>query len=97
MPLTGFRIDAAVVDPRRTHRHRACRSQHLPLGVVEVADHQAVTVLVDLVGELGDVGGDLQLKCRGEHLTGTVAHDVVEQRSRRTGIVIRRLRVSELP
>ena len=80
MPLTGLLIDALVVDPRRPHRHRTRRGHHLPLGVVAVADHQPVTVLVDLVGELLDVGGDLGLQRRRQHLPGTVADDLIEQR-----------------
>ena len=40
-----------------------------------------MTVLVDLVGELLHIRCHLGLQCRGEHLTGTVAHDLVDQRS----------------
>ena len=82
MPLTGFRIDALVVDPRGAHRHRARRGQHLPLGVVAVAHHQAATVLVDLVGEWVDVGGDLGLNaaasiCRAPSRTISSSSDRV--------------------
>jgi hypothetical protein len=48
--------------------------------VVAVADHQTVPVLVDLVGERLDVGGDLGLQRRREHLSCAVADDLVEQR-----------------
>ncbi|GAA3130494.1 hypothetical protein GCM10020255_004110 [Rhodococcus baikonurensis] len=48
--------------------------------MVSVSDHQAVPVLIDLVSELVDVGGDLRLQCGREHLTGAVADDLVEQR-----------------
>ena len=53
-PLTRFRIDALVIDPRPADRHRTGRGDHLPGLVVAVADHQPVTVLVDLVDELID-------------------------------------------
>jgi len=48
--------------------------------VVAVADHQPVAVLVELVGAGLDIGGNLGLQRRREHLTGTVTHDLVEQR-----------------
>jgi hypothetical protein len=37
-------------------------------------------VLVELVGELGDVGGDIGLQRRGQHLSVAVVHDLIEQR-----------------
>jgi hypothetical protein len=42
--------------------------------------HQTAPVLVDLVGERLDVGGDLGLQRRREHLSCAVADDLVEQR-----------------
>ena len=56
------------------------RGQHLPRLVVAVAHHQPAAVLVELVGERGDVGGDLGLQRRGQHPPGTLAHDLVDQR-----------------
>jgi len=53
--------------------------------VVAVADHQPATVLVDLVGVCLDVGGDLGLQRRGQHLPGTAAHDFIEQRPTHRG------------
>ena len=84
LPLTGIGVDALVVDPRRPHRHRPRRGQHLALVVVAVADHQPTPVLVDLTDMGVDVGGDLGLQRRREHLPGTVADDLVEQRPART-------------
>ncbi len=81
LPLTGFRIDPLVVHPRRGHRHRTGPGHHLPLLVVAVADHQPVTVLVADVGERVDVGGDLRLQRRRQHLAGTVPDDLIQQRT----------------
>ena len=63
--------------------HRARRRGHLPRLMVAVADHQPVTVLVDLIRVRVDVGGDLGLQRRRQHLPGTVAHDLIEQRAAR--------------
>ena len=46
-----------------------------------VADHQAATVLVDLVSMAGDVGGDLGLQRRGQHPPGPIADAHIEQRA----------------
>jgi len=96
--FTGRLIGALVVDPRCSHQHRTCRRGHLPGLVVAVADHQPATVLVDLVGVCLDVGGDLGLQRRGQHLPGTVAHDFIEQRraARPVGLVGRGLLVDYL-
>jgi hypothetical protein len=82
LPLTGIGVDALVVDPRGGHAHRARRGQHLTLVVMTVADHQPSPVLVDLPGMGIDVGGDLNGQRRGQHLPGTVADDLIEQRPR---------------
>jgi len=37
-------------------------------------------LLIELIGELGHVGGDLSLQRGGQHLTGAVADDLVQQR-----------------
>ena len=47
-----------------------------------VAHHQAPAVLIAQPGELVDVGGDLGLQRRGQHLPGAVPHDLVDQRRR---------------
>ncbi|WP_225858562.1 hypothetical protein, partial [Rhodococcus wratislaviensis] len=39
-----------------------------------------MTVLVDLISELFDIGGDLRLQRGRQHLPGTVTDDLVEQR-----------------
>ncbi len=75
MPLSGIGVDTAVVDTRRCHRHRTRRSQNVTLVVVAVTHHQTVAVLVDLVGERVDVGGDLGGQRGREHLAGTVTND----------------------
>jgi hypothetical protein len=51
--------------------------------VIAVAHHQPVTVLVALVGELLDISADPGPQCRGQHLPGAVADDLVEQRPMR--------------
>ena len=80
LPLTGFRIDPFVVDPRRLHLDRPSAGEHLPDVVVAVADHQPVPILVDLIDELVDIGGDLGLQSGGQHLPGTVADNLIQQR-----------------
>jgi hypothetical protein len=56
-----------------------------------ITDHQPPTVLVELVLELLDVGGDLGLQRRGQHLPSTVAHDLIKKRP--TGRLVGRLDV----
>ena len=97
LPLTGIGIDALVVDPRRGHRHRTRGGQHLALVVIAVAHHQPATVLVDLIGELLDVGGDLGLQRRRQHLPGTVTDDLIEQRPRPAVVLVGLIRHRELP
>jgi hypothetical protein len=58
LPLACCLIDTLVVDPRFPHRDRARRRRHLPLGMEAITDHQPPTVLVELVLELLEVGGD---------------------------------------
>jgi hypothetical protein len=55
------------------------RGQHVPHAVVAIAHHQTVAVLVDLIGELLDVGADLGLQRRRQHLPGTIANDLIKQ------------------
>jgi hypothetical protein len=49
--------------------------------VIAVAHHQPATVLVALIGELLDIGGDFGLQCGGQYLPGTVSDDLTQQRS----------------
>jgi hypothetical protein len=56
--------------------------------VVAVADHQPPAVGVELVGALLDVGGDLSPQRCGQHLAGTVADNLIEQRPRRASILV---------
>ena len=51
--------------------------------MVAVAHHQPVPVVVELIGVLGHIRGDLGLQRRGQHLPGTVADDLVQQRAPR--------------
>ena len=87
MPLNGIGVDTAIVDPRRPHRHRTRSGEHVPLAVVAVADHQPPPVLVDLIGERLDVGADLGLQRRRQHLPGTIADNPIKQRPTRTARV----------
>jgi len=91
--FTGLGVDALVVDPGRSHRHRTRRREHLPRLVEAVADQQPVTRFVDLVGVGVDVGGDLGLQRRREHCPCTVADDLVEQRPVRRTVLVGRIRV----
>ena len=81
-PLPSGRIGALVVDPRRPHRHRA-RRDHLAFVVMTVADHQPVTILIDLLGMGDDVGRHLRLQGDREHLPRSLAHDLIEHRTAR--------------
>jgi hypothetical protein len=45
-----------------------------------VAHRQAAAVLIAHAGELADAGGDLGLQRSGQHLPGTFADDLVDQR-----------------
>jgi hypothetical protein len=85
--LAGELLDALVVDSRRVDLDRAGGGEHLARNRVAVAHHQAVAVLVELVGVRVDVGGDLGLQRRRQHPPRAVAHNVVEQRhaTRRVG------------
>lgn len=82
LTLNAFRIHTAVVDPRRGHGHRAGGGHDLPLRVVAVAHHQPPAVLVDLVGEPVDISRDLGSRRRSEHLPRTLAHDLIDRRTR---------------
>jgi hypothetical protein len=47
------------------------------------ADHQAMPVLIDDVGELLDVRRDLGLQRRRQHLPGPITDQLIQQRPRR--------------
>jgi len=53
--------------------------------VVAVADHQPSTILVELAGVVLDIGRDLGLQRRCQHLPSTVADDLIEQRPTHRG------------
>ena len=69
-----------MVHTWHTYPNRAGSGEHVPFLVVAVANHQAAAVLIDLIAEPHNINGDLGLKCRGQHLAGTVRHDLVHQR-----------------
>ena len=83
LPLPGHLIDALVVDPRLTDLHRTRRRGHLPRLMEAVADHQPTTVGVDLAAVRLDIGRDLGLQRRRQHLPGAVADNLIEQRRAR--------------
>jgi len=56
--------------------------------VLAVANHQAAAVLVELVSELLDVGGDFGLQRGGQHLASTIADDLVKQRPMASRLVV---------
>ena len=80
VPLTGFRVDTAVVDPRRVHRHRARAGGHLARFVVAVAHHQPPPVLVALIGESGAVGVHFGPQRLGQHPPRALPDEFVDQR-----------------
>jgi hypothetical protein len=80
LPLMSIGVDTAVVDPRRPNADRPRGGQNVALVVKAIAHHQTPAVLVDLITELVDIGGDLGGQRRREHLPGAVADDLIEQR-----------------
>jgi len=82
-PLASRVIDALVVDPRRSDGHRPRRGHHFPLRVRAVSHHQPPPVGIEQIGVRIDVGSDLDLQCRGEHLSSTLTDQSVEQRPTR--------------
>ena len=54
-PVSG---SIRLSDPGSLHADRPRGGQHTAFVVVAVAHHQAATVLVDLISELLDIGGD---------------------------------------
>lgn len=53
-----------------------------------VAHHQPVPVLINQMRVGVNVGGDLGLQCRGQHLASTIADNLIEQRPTRTAVVV---------
>lgn len=82
-PLTGFGVNPLVVDPRGVHLDRARGRGHLTRLVIAIAHHQPMSVLVALISELGAIGGHLRPQRRGQHLLGTLAHDLIDHRRNR--------------
>jgi hypothetical protein len=80
LSLTGIGVDTFVVNSRSPNRHRPRRGQHVAFLTIAVAYHQPAPVLVELIGELLHVGGDLGLQRRSQHLTGTLADNLIKQR-----------------
>jgi hypothetical protein len=87
-PLASHHVEALVIDPRGAHRHPAGGGEHGPFLVAAIAHHQSMPVVIDLVDELGDIGRNLGLQRRRQHLAGTIADDLIEQRPPRTKIVV---------
>ena len=77
-PLTGHRVDPAVVHPRRADDHRASSGGDLALAGVAVAHHQPPAALVPLGGIGGEIVVDLGFQGGGQHPPGALAHDLIE-------------------
>ncbi len=93
-PLPGDLIDPLVIDPRRLHRHRTRRGDHITLDAVPIADHQPMTGLIDLAFVGLDVGADLGLQRDREHLPGRVTNQRIKhRRAAVTGAVLVGLRL----
>ncbi len=73
-------IDAPVVDPRCGRLDRSCSRGHRARTGVNVAAHQPVALLVDLVTRRLDHRGYLDLQGLGKHMPGTRTHDLVPPR-----------------
>ena len=48
--------------------------------VIAVADYQTSAVLIEMIGELLDIGGDFGPQRRCQHMSGAVADDLIQQR-----------------
>ena len=80
LPLTSIGVKTLVVDPRRGGPRQAPAAVSTSRGLVmAVAHHQSATVVIDLVSVGVDVGGNLGLQGRGQHLPGTVADNLIQQ------------------
>jgi hypothetical protein len=90
LPLSGVGVDTLMVDPRCGHRHSTRRGQHLTLAVLTTSRYPCSStsngVGVDVHGDLG-----------GQHLAGTVADDLIEQRMRPAPVLVWRNPGRELP
>lgn len=83
-----FSVDTPGVIRGRCHRYSPRRGEHVPHAVVAVANHQPPPIPVDLIGERFDVGGDLSLQRRRQHLAGTIANNLIQQRTADTGDIL---------
>jgi hypothetical protein len=93
LPLTGFRIHAAVIDPRCVHSDRPRRRGHLARRVIAVAHHEATPMLIAQLSVAGDVSIDLSPQCLSQHPPSTLADDLIDHRRRpRRTITINRIR-----
>lgn len=81
LSLCGVRVVTFVVDPRCFHVGRTGCGQPITPYVVTVAHHQTVPVLVEMISEMIDIGGDFGVQGGGEYLAGAIAHDLIEQRT----------------
>jgi hypothetical protein len=81
-PFARVGVGAAVVDPRRDHLHRPRAGEYLAGLVAAVAHHEPTTAGVAFVAELGDVGVHLGLQGLGQHPSGTLPDDLIDQRRR---------------
>jgi hypothetical protein len=79
LPFAGGPVDASVVHAGRVDLDRAGRGDDGAGSVVAVADHQPVSTLVGLGRQLGYVLVDFRLQCGGEHTTGALSDDLVDQ------------------
>ena len=79
-PVAGS-VRLSLTRGARTRTGR--RRDHLAFVVMTVADHQPVTILIDLLGMGVDVGRHLRLQGDREHLPRSLAHDLIEHRTAR--------------
>ncbi len=85
--LTVFRIDTLVVDPWCTDLDRTRGGGHGAGGVKAVTDHQSMPVLVEPISESSDIRGYFGLQRRRQHRPHTLAHNLVNRRTR-LGVVV---------
>jgi hypothetical protein len=83
-PLTGHRVDPAVVHPRRADGHRASSGGDLALAGVAIAYHQPSAAFIPLGGRGGEIVVDLGFQGGGQHPPGALAHDRVQVQAQLT-------------
>jgi len=74
-----FLVDALVVDARRADRDGPRPDGDLALSGPAVADHQPVTILIEIVVEPGDVLVRLGPERGGDHPPSSLAGEIVER------------------